>query len=588
MAQAVELTSPPSDAPLSSSPSLDSPPPSSAPSSTDTTQRRPTVDEEMFLDAVMIDRDGDGNVDSPSDVLGRMKQTFLDVVHTTTSNLKGVVDGGPCVDCVRLPAHRPLRCHIPRAPPPPSCGRPREPCISSHLPPLPPPSRLSRRPLSLLPFVRFQTIIIIFISIAALVAGAQTYQMCDTEYVYAPQTLTMCLTPWFVTVLEVTDWIILAVFILEAALKILAETPYNFRYFFELDTRCIETWLAEEEKKNVAWSAETPAGKRARVVACLRAITGKWFIPNYWNLFDFFIVLVSCYRPDPNASGGGAEIAIIFKLLRLLRLCKLFKAIPQLQMLVIGLVKAMNYGLYIGLLIGLVMYLYAVLGVMLWKSNDPVMYGTLHAGLITLIQAMSGDDWTELFYTNLYGCDHGLQDGHYGQTGPGPRCLDPAGNRAVLGAGPSLYFVTFHFVAGLLLVNLFIGAIMMALEESKEEMAGGEQLTVTIVRGRDLEVADWSMLGEAFSDPYCMLAIAPNWPPEEPKYPFLRPDKKADAYKYTTVKKQTLNPDYNETFVFNQIESLGSHVLFLQVYDWDRCGDDDPLGHAYIDIEKLK
>ena len=125
-------------------------------------------------------------------------------------------------------------------------------------------------------------------------------------------------------------------------------------------------------------------------------------------------------------------------------------------------------------------------------------------------------------------------------------------------------------------------------EESKEEMAGGEQLTVTIVRGRDLEVADWSMLGEAFSDPYCMLAIAPNWPPEEPKYPFLRPDKKADAYKYTTVKKQTLNPDYNETFVFNQIESLGSHVLFLQVYDWDRCGDDDPLGHAYIDIEKLK
>ena len=505
---------------------LDAPPSDAVPAASDavdSTRRKSTVDEQEWRDAIpTLDSDGDGKIDAPDTIAHRVWSTAKDVNYTLISNLKGTVEGGP-----------------------------------------------------------FQTVIIGFICLAAVIAGCQTYHLCDGEaYVYSPQTLNICLTPWFVTTLDVLDWIILAVFIMEAAAKCLAEAPYYFRYFFELDTRCIE----------VLWDGVTPVAetKRGRAVQYVRAFTGSWLIINTWNCFDFFIVVISCYRPDPNAEGGGAEVAVVFKILRLLRIFKLFKAIPQLQMLVVGMVKAMNYGLYIGLLIGLITYIYAILGVLLWKSNDPVMFGTLHDGIVTLVQAMSGDDWTELFYTNLYGCDHGLQDGHYGQLGPGERCVLPEGSGAVLGMMPSLYFVTFHFVAGLLLMNLFIGAIMMALEESKEEMADGEELIVTVVRCRDLEVADWSILGEAFSDPYCMLEMRAEWPPEKPKYKCLRPDKKADAYKYTKGKKQNLNPEFDETFSFKPLESFDSSILCIQVYDWDRCGDDDPLGDLHVDVDKLE
>ena len=44
---------------------------------------------------------------------------------------------------------------------------------------------------------------------------------------------------------------------------------------------------------------------------------------------------------------------------------------------------------------------------------------------------------------------------------------------------------------------------------------------------------------------------------------------------------------WNETFQFSPLQNFDTTILYMEVYDWDRCGGDDPLGHCYIDFSKI-
>ena len=90
------------------------------------------------------------------------------------------------------------------------------------------------------------------------------------------------------------------------------------------------------------------------------------FFYEAWNIFDFSIVAVG-FLP----LGGGGTIMVL-RLLRLLRVLKLVRALPKLQVLVNGLIMATSAIFYIGILLLLLFYLYAVLGVSVYGKNDPV------------------------------------------------------------------------------------------------------------------------------------------------------------------------------------------------------------------------
>jgi len=77
------------------------------------------------------------------------------------------------------------------------------------------------------------------------------------------------------------------------------------------------------------------------------------FFRDAWNVFDFLIVAVGLMP-----FGGNAVTAL--RLVRLLRVLKLVRALPKLRILVMGLLKSMSSIAYIGLLLGLLFYLYAV------------------------------------------------------------------------------------------------------------------------------------------------------------------------------------------------------------------------------------
>ena len=259
----------------------------------------------------------------------------------------------------------------------------------------------------------------------------------------------------------IIDWIILGIFTFEVVAKIIAEGFAPWRY-----------WVGPEYK---------------------------------WNNFDFIIVLLS--YPNPVLAGGGA--VKLLRLVRLARLAKLIKKIPQLQMIVMGLFGGLKSISYIMLLLFIVMYLFAIIGIMIFGANDRFHFGNLRDAIITLFRACTLEDWTDIMYINFFGCD-GLQydsgmyhlkslgrEGKYHPDGCPVLCHamnDPLLGKEVginnhtgrghgviwrensptigtnFGAIGMLYWHVYIGIAALVMLSLFIGAVTMSMTTSMNDM----------------------------------------------------------------------------------------------------------------------
>jgi voltage-gated sodium channel len=109
-----------------------------------------------------------------------------------------------------------------------------------------------------------------------------------------------------------------------------------------------------------------------------------------WNVFDFIIVVV-CSLPL------HTQFAAVLRLARGLRLLRLVTALPKLQLLVGALLKSLGAMGYVSLLLGLMFYIYAVAGVHLFGAHDPDHFGTLGAALLVLFQVITLDNWSDIF-----------------------------------------------------------------------------------------------------------------------------------------------------------------------------------------------
>jgi len=129
-----------------------------------------------------------------------------------------------------------------------------------------------------------------------------------------------------------------------------------------------------------------------------------------------------------------------------LRLLRLITALQRLQLLVGALLKSLSAMGYVSLLLGLVFYIYAVVGVHLFGTHDPKHFGSLPLALLSLFQMITLDDWAKVFAD-------------------------------VKGASPSLatlYFVSFILLGTMIMLNLFIGVITNSMAEMHAEMAQTE------------------------------------------------------------------------------------------------------------------
>jgi hypothetical protein len=156
-----------------------------------------------------------------------------------------------------------------------------------------------------------------------------------------------------------------------------------------------------------------------------------WFGGDWkWNNFDFIIVVLCL--PVWGDSFGGSSVALL-RLMRLMRVMKLVKKIPQLQMIVMGLIGGMQSISYILLLLTIVLYLFAIMGIYAFGLNDTFHFGNLNVAMFSctsfyivsftidthqliclfiyffakkkkVFRAATLEDWTDIMYINIFGC----------------------------------------------------------------------------------------------------------------------------------------------------------------------------------------
>jgi len=176
------------------------------------------------------------------------------------------------------------------------------------------------------------------------------------------------------------------------------------------------------------------------------------FFRDPWNVFDFIIVVLSLLPV-------GAEAVTVVRLFRLLRVLRLLRALPALQILVSSLLKSIPSMGYVGVLLGLLFYIYAVAAVFLFGGNDPWHFGDLQTALVSLFGVVTLEGWTDIMYIQMFGCD--VYPGPTGEAG----CLHPN----AMPVGGALYFISFVLIGTMVILNLFIGVIMNGMEEAKSE-----------------------------------------------------------------------------------------------------------------------
>lgn len=113
------------------------------------------------------------------------------------------------------------------------------------------------------------------------------------------------------------------------------------------------------------------------------------YFANGWNLFDFGVIALSLIP----ASG---EFATVARLIRLLRVLRLVTAMPKLRLMVATLVRCIPGMGHVLSLMAILFYVYGIAGYHLYRVHDPEHWGTLGRALLTLFQIATLEAWTDL------------------------------------------------------------------------------------------------------------------------------------------------------------------------------------------------
>lgn len=157
------------------------------------------------------------------------------------------------------------------------------------------------------------------------------------------------------------------------------------------------------------------------------------FFRDGWNVFDFAIVGLALLP----AAGPFATVA---RLARLLRALRIVSALPELRLIVTTMLRSIPSLANVAALLGLILYVYAVIGVHLFGAIDPGNWGSLPRAGLTLFEILTLEGWVDLM-------------------------------NASLAATPWAwaYYVSFVVLAVFVVINLFIAIVINNLEAAKRD-----------------------------------------------------------------------------------------------------------------------
>jgi voltage-gated sodium channel len=153
------------------------------------------------------------------------------------------------------------------------------------------------------------------------------------------------------------------------------------------------------------------------------------FFRDPWSVFDFIVVAISIIPAGQTFS--------VLRALRILRALRLISAVPSLKAVVAGLLAALPGMGSIVLLIMLLYYVFAVIAVKLYGPEFPELFGTLGKSFFTLFTVMTLEGWVD-------GVVKPIMEKF-------PRAW--------------IFFITFIVVTTFMVLNLFIGVVVNAMQK---------------------------------------------------------------------------------------------------------------------------
>lgn len=113
------------------------------------------------------------------------------------------------------------------------------------------------------------------------------------------------------------------------------------------------------------------------------------YFKNGWNILDFFIIVVSLLP----ITGGFTTVA---RLIRLLRVTRLTNRSKEMSVMVMTIVKSLPSMINIFLLLSLLFFIYGIAGYHLFNNIDFQHWGSLPKSMITLFKILTLEGWIEI------------------------------------------------------------------------------------------------------------------------------------------------------------------------------------------------
>ncbi|XP_053359228.1 calcium channel, voltage-dependent, L type, alpha 1F subunit [Clarias gariepinus] len=198
------------------------------------------------------------------------------------------------------------------------------------------------------------------------------------------------------------------------------------------------------------------------MIVKLLALRPRHYFTDAWNSFDALIVVgsvVDIVVTEFSSSEDSSRVSItFFRLFRVMRLVKLLSKGEGIRTLLWTFVKSLQALPYVALLIAMIFFIYAVIGMQTFgkiamQAHTPINrnnnFQTFPQAVLLLFRCATGEAWQEIMLASL----------------PGKRCdaesdFEP-GEEFTCGSNFAIvYFISFFMLCAFLIINLFVAVIM--------------------------------------------------------------------------------------------------------------------------------
>ncbi|XP_048067146.1 voltage-dependent L-type calcium channel subunit alpha-1D isoform X10 [Megalobrama amblycephala] len=194
----------------------------------------------------------------------------------------------------------------------------------------------------------------------------------------------------------------------------------------------------------------------------LIAFKPKHYFADAWNTFDALIVvgsIVDIAITEINNTEDSARISItFFRLFRVMRLVKLLSRGEGIRTLLWTFIKSFQALPYVALLIAMLFFIYAVIGMQVFGKvamvdgtsiNRNNNFQTFPQAVLLLFRCATGEAWQQIMLACL----------------PGKQCdsesdYNPGEEKTCGSSFAILYFISFYMLCAFLIINLFVAVIM--------------------------------------------------------------------------------------------------------------------------------